>query len=289
MVSNFELLGTDGDETRILCERTTGYSVPLVGRPSLAAARDTGEIKYDVVIRLADVDVEHGFRIDDVPSSMSPDALAAAFATAYAKSRARGTPSVNDIPEPHRPTGAIGGARSQYRLRGSDTEIERVWVATKPSPTGAYALYHTTRASLDQVNPMRWSHLLSTMNGQHRWVEDDSPRPPIWPASEMALLSAKLDLTHVERDEAVAKARDLANHEESSEIVTYLSQLAQTDDPPAAPLDASRVEAVRAQLAARLEPWVAQILGRNLVRCRTALDLRAWAWQCVWALGNAAR
>lgn len=39
--------------------------------------------RYDTVVRLA----EHGFRIDDAPSTMAPQALAVASATAYANTR----------------------------------------------------------------------------------------------------------------------------------------------------------------------------------------------------------
>ncbi|MGE0402545.1 MAG: hypothetical protein AB7T06_37935 [Kofleriaceae bacterium] len=286
-MADFELQGNDGDETRILHDRISGYSVALAGRPSLAPMPE-GDIKYDVVIKLGDIEVEHGFRIDDVPSPMSPQALAAAFATAYAKNRAQSTPQVNEIPEAYLPTGAVGGARAQYRVRGSDTNVERVWVATKPSPTGVWALYHTTRADLEQVNPVRWSHVLSTMNGQQRWSDVAAPRAPIWPVSEIATASAKLDLTNAERDEAVAKARALGGHGLGNDIITWLAHLAQTDDPPALVLEPGRVDAVRSQLAVRA-PRDAEVLGRTLDRCRTALDLRAWAWQCVWAIGNAPR
>jgi hypothetical protein len=287
VVADFELLGADGDETRILRDRTSGYSVALAGHPSLVPVPD-GPVSYDVVVKLADIEVEHGFRIDDVASPMSPQALAAAFATAYASSRAKSTPTIEGIQPAHRPDGAAGGARAQYRLRDQETDIERAWVATKPSPTGVWALYHTTRANLDRVNPMWWAHMLSTMNGQHRWSGHDAPRPAIWPASAFANPSAKIDLTAAARDEAVAKARDLAGMPPPSGLVTWLSQLAQSDDPPAEGLAPERIDAIHEQLGAKV-PDGAPILARGLDQCRTALDLRAWAWQCVWALGNARR
>ncbi|MEO8706554.1 MAG: hypothetical protein ABI867_41395 [Kofleriaceae bacterium] len=282
-MADFVLEGDDGDETRILRDRTSGYSVALVGHPALVLVPD-GPIRYDVIVELADVEVDHGFRIDIVPSTMSPESLAAAFATAYATNRAKAPPVITEIPAAYLPAGAVGGSRSQYRVRDSETDVERVWIATKPSPSGLWVLYHTTRASLDQVNPMSWSHLLSTMNGQQRWG-DEAMRAPIWPSSEIALTSARLALTEAEHTEAVAKARELGGQEPPSGLVVWLSLLAQTDDPPAHAIALGRVETIHEQLGSRA-PDMAQILIRGLDRCRTALDLRAWAWQCVWAIGN---
>lgn len=66
--------------------------------------------------------------------------------------------------------------------------------------------------------------------------------------------------------------------------MTFLSKLAQTDDPPATLLAPHRLAEVRAQVAAQVPPDVAGVLVRNLDRCTTTIDLRAWA--CVWAIGH---
>ena len=288
MVADFELLGTAEDETRILRDRVSGYSVALVGHPSLAAVPD-GTPRYDAVLSLGDVKAEHGFRIDDVPSTMSPQALAVAFATAYANTRAQTPPQVLAIAEKYLPTGASGGATTQYRLRDHHpSSVEQVWVATKPSPTGVWALYHTTRVNLDDVNPIKWFPLRSTSMGQHRWNEPETARPPIWPASDMAKPGAKLDLTEAEWEEATAKARDLPVLSDAAhaEVVPFFTSVARTDDPPAFELIPKILEIRWGQLSNMLEPVAAQVFLRNLARCRTALDLRAWAWQCVWAIGN---
>jgi hypothetical protein len=287
-VAEFELSGTAEDETRILSDRVSGYSVALVGHPSLAPAPE-GLPRYDVIVKLADVKAEHGFRIDEVPSSMPSQALAVAFATAYANTRAEKAPQVLAVAPKYLPTGADGGATAQYRRRdASASSIEQIWVATKPSPSGVWALYHTTRCDLDEVNTIKWLHLRSTSMGQHRWSESEVPRTAIWPASEMATPTAKLELTEPEWAEAAAKARDLPELSEAvrADLVPFFTSVARTDDPPALELIEKMLEIRWGQLSMKVEPAAAQVFLRNMRRCRTALDLRAWAWQCVWAIGN---
>lgn len=282
-VADFELDGRDG--TWLLRDRTSNYSVALIGSPTVCAGTDD-VVRYDVIVKLGDVEIEYGVRIDDIPAPTDPKALAETLAFAYAKNRALGAPPVSNIPEPYLPTGAVGGAKAQYRLRGSETEIERVWIATKASPTGVWALYFTTRANLEVVNPIGWSHLLSTLNGQHRWG-DDLPRTPIWPTtSSIALPKAELELTDAAYEDARAMARDLVGHEIGDTVIGTLSRLAQTDEPPAATIDQARRETARAKISTLLAPKTAEILFRDLERCETMLDFRGWVWQCVWAIGN---
>ncbi len=291
-MADFELLGKAEDETRILRDRASGYSVALVGHPSLVAVPD-GTPRYDGLVRLADVEAEHGFRIDDVPSSMPPQALAVAFATAYAKTRAAEDPQVLAIAPRYIPTGAEGGATAQYRIRDeASSNVEQVWVATKPSPTGVWALYHTTRTSLDDVNPIQWFHLRSTCLDQHHWSETESPRSPIWPTSAMGTPTAKLDLTEAEWAVAIAKAKDLPADLPlaiRTELVPFFTSVARVDHPPALVLLPKELEIRWDQLTRMAGPAIADIFLRNLVDCKTALDLRAWAWECVWAIGNRER
>lgn len=287
-MADFELSGTANDETRILTERKSGYSVALVGHPSLASVPE-GAPRYDVVLKLADVVAEHGFRIDEVPSSMSSQELAVAFATAYASTRAEAPPKVAAVAAKYLPTGASGGAHAQYRLRDAPTgSVEQVWVATKPSPTGVWALYHTTRLNLGEINTIKWLHLRAASIDQHRWSDANVPRTPIWPSSEMAKPSANLDLTESEWAEAEAKARDLPELSEAimDQLVPWFASVARTDDPPAFELIPRILEIRQGQLSMLIGPTAAEVFLRNLTRCKTALDLRAWAWQCVWAIGN---
>ncbi|MGE0403187.1 MAG: hypothetical protein AB7T06_41150 [Kofleriaceae bacterium] len=286
-MADFVLLGADTDETRILRDRASGYSVALVGHPSLAPVPEDTP-RYDVVVTLADVKAEHGFRIDVVPSSMSPQALAVAFATAYANTRAKDSPQVLAIAPKFRPTGTEGGAMAQYRLRGDDPDsVEQVWIATKPSSNGV-SLYHTTRCNLDDVNPIKWFHLRSACMGQHQWSEPEIPRAPIWPNSEMATPTAKLDLTEPEWAEAAAKAREMPELTASAhaELIPFFTSVARTDNPPATELHEKELEIRWGQLSRMVDPAIAHLFLRNLSHCKTALDLRAWAWQCVWAIGN---
>ena len=244
---------------------------------------------YDVEIKLVDVEAEHGFRIDEVSSSMDPQALSAAFATAYAKNRARVEPEVLSIAPKYLPTLAQGGATSQYRVKGEHpNSVEQVWVAVKPSSTGVLVLYHTTRCNLDDVNPIKWFHLRSTCMGQHRWDVPESPRSPIWPTSEMATPTAKLELTESEWAEAVAKARELPELGDDlhAQLVPFFTSVARTDNPPASIVIEKELQIRWDQLSGMVEPVIADVFLRNLARCRTALDLRAWAWECIWAIGN---
>ena len=63
--------------------------------------------------------------------------------------------------------------------------------------------------------------------------------------------------------------------------------------PAAAPTPAQTLIPPQLQLCTRKvatvgPPTAAEVLLRNLEACKTAFDLRAWAWQCTWAIGHRA-
>lgn len=284
----FELLASDNDETRLLCAPDCGYSIALAGHPHIAAA-PAGKARYDVVLALQDLPVGHGFRIDNLPADMEPQALAVALCTAYRNQRATGADS--DVkPLPMRPPGALAGAHVIYSRRDvPEPTMEQVWVVIRPSPVGLWSLYHTCWFRNADVNNLRWAHLRASFIDQHAW--DGKPRdttPTIWPASAITLPSAKLDLTEDAWKEAAAKRLDVG-HLTSQQVLglaAIIREFAQSDLPPRAPVPEMVLDTLRLRLTDHGPPQAAAVLFRNLVECKTRHDLRGWAWQCTWAIGN---
>jgi hypothetical protein len=286
----FELLGGHDDETRLLLERTSGYSLTIPGHPELGTIQADGP-RYDVVVDLRDVRAHLGFRIDDLPTLLEPMALAKTLAMSYATSRASKPPFIKPLPTTMRPASSTGGAHAVYPLRDAEEPtIEQLWIVVRPSPTGLWVLYQTTWFHIADLNTIKWGHFRSSMVDQHAWDPAQPCERPakIWPESAIATQSAKLDLTEDAWREAAAKATEAGPLTES-QIMTVgdiLREFAQTDQPPRTELVEPVVDAVRARISMGCPPRAAAVLLRNLGQCRTMLDLRAWTWQCAWAVGN---
>jgi hypothetical protein len=279
-----------------LIEPTTGYTVALPGHPQIVATPD-GMPAYDVVVQLRDVPVELGFRIDDVPNTgMDPKALAHSFVMAYASNRgvvgAR-PPRIDPLPPENRPVGTIGGALAIYRLRDTDADpvMEQVYILLRPSPSGLWCLTHTTRFRASALDVFEWSNLRAAIYDQHHW-NPDSPRDrptPIWPTeSEIAICGAKLDLTPAGWQEAAAKAALIGQLSEDHglALVEPLMAFVQTNDPPSKRIDPIVFPLYMQRIASIGPGNVAEAMLRNIERCRTTHDIRAWAWQCMWAIAR---
>jgi hypothetical protein len=287
VVAELELLGADGDETRLLVDETA-YSVPLPGHPSLGAVVLDGPPTYDVIVKLGDASVEHGFRRDDIPDGNDARALAQALSLAYATNRAASPPRPRTIAERLRP-GTAAGAQVTYPLRDEpEPAIEQLWVLLRPTASGVAALYHTTRFRPADLDLLRWAHLRSLIVDQHRWGEPHTTPPPLYPPSAFALPAARLELTDAAWAEAHAKAADLGalTSEQTTALADALREVAQTDDPPRQALSPPQIELAMRKVAAVAPPQAADVLVRNVEACQTAFDLRAWAWQCAWAIRN---
>jgi hypothetical protein len=289
-VADFELLGASGDETRLLVERATGYSVPLSGKPELAPGVPDTLPRYDTIVTLDDVKVEHGFRLDDVPAAdMEPAALAKGLAQAYAMNRTD-NPRIKPVPEKLR-GGAVAGAHTIYPIAAMpEPTMEHLFLLLRPSPSGFSAVYHTTRFRTDDLNQIYWAHLRSTFLAFHHW-DPSTPRttpPQIFPPSTFALPKGKLVLTDAAWEEAQAKAAEIGPlaDEQTAKLVTVLREIVQTDDPPAFELFPVMLELHMRRIAQTGPTRAAEAMIKNLGRCKNALDLRGWAWQCAWAIGN---
>jgi hypothetical protein len=286
-VADFKLLGAEGDETRLVVDET-GFSVPLPGHPTLGAVFLDGPPNYDVIVKLGDAGVEHGFRRDDLPPGNDPRALAQALSLAYGTNRAASPPRPRPIPDRLRP-GTGAGAQVTYPLRDEpEPTIEQLWLLLRPTPSGFAALYHTTRFRTADLNILQWAHLRSLVLGQHRWDEPRTTAPSLYPPSAFALPTARLDLTDAAWAEAQAKAADVGalTTDQTTALADVLLELAQTDDPPAQTLIPPQLQLTMRKIAMVGPSKAAEVLLRNLEACKTAFDLRAWAWQCAWAIGN---
>ena len=279
-MQNFELRGSTADETRLLVETTTGYSVPIPGHPIL---EQTGA---EATVRLTDVKARYGFHIEEarVPAKQG---LARSLVEEFAASRAREAPVATSVPAMLRPKTAIDGAEAAYPLAEiDDLTIEHVWIVIRPSRSGALVLRRTTTYRAADFMTIKWHHLRTAFSALHHW-DADSPRSSssvIWPESSIALPSATLDLTDDGWMEAKAKAADVGvvTSPQVKAIVEILTNVAEEDFPPSLPVP----EIVSALHVRRLRELgrVGEVLTRNVAQCATALDFRAWAWQCAWAL-----
>src|SRR5450432_98118 len=100
-IGGFELLGTDDDETRMLVHRASGYAVAMPGHPRASAAHLDSPAS-DIVITLTDKPVELAYRLDTMPASLEPEALAVSLALAYGSARIAATPGLQPEVKPLR-------------------------------------------------------------------------------------------------------------------------------------------------------------------------------------------
>ncbi len=293
-VAEFELLGGAEDETRLLRERSSGYSLPLPGHPSLTPPPPASNEspRYDCIVKLRDIAAEYGFRLDDLPTALDPKELAKALATAYANRRSGRTPFVKPLPDYARPTSSPGGAHAIYPLLDAEPSMEQLCVIMHPSPTGWWALYFTTRFRSADVNSIKWGHLRASVIDRHEWdpIHPRETAPTLWPPSAFALPSAALELTDVACQEAIAKAADVGplTPTQVTAVADVLREICQTDQSPSTEAVPMRIDTLKTRITMSAPTKAAQVLLRNLDQCHNMLDLRGWAWQCAWAIGNRA-
>ena len=283
-MSDFALLGSVGDETRLLVHRSAGYSIPIPGHPTITESTEPVP-KLDLVVTMTDLDVELGVRLDTLPSGMEPAALAIALATAFGTTRAGTAPTVR--------AAKINAATAIYEIKGESDRLEHLTVAVKERDGGLWALYLVVRYRIANVTPIQWANLRTAMFPNQHWdpAAPHASAPRLWPAaSTFAAPTPALALTDQAAREATAKAADLGVM--SRDVVIGLTDLlldfssqdqAPTEDMPQVILDMAR-----RQLAARAPSQVTEVLTRNLDAVKTVFDFRAWCWQCIYAIGNRA-
>ena len=292
-MTRFELLGSIADETRLLVEHETGYSIPIPGHPALAEPPATTPT-YGALVLMADQPIDLGFRLDTVPAGMQPQALATALATAYATNRAGQAPPVTPLHGRDLARGATAGARSLYDDRETVTRdgrtMEQLEVSIRPHGDQLLALYFTVRFTVPGVTAVRWANFRAALIGQQHW-DPSAPRsiaPSLWPASRFATSDVVMDLTEPEWAEAKAKADDvgLISEGEREAVIRTLLELSNTDAPPTMEVPAFIAARIPSQIREHVSEIAANVLLRNLDQVTSQHDLRAWVWQCIWAIGN---
>jgi hypothetical protein len=290
----FVLLGSPDDETRLLIHRGCGFSLALPGHPALAPPAQTSP-RYDTLVRLSDLPVEHGFRLDALPDGIEPRALALSVATTFASERADAPPSPEPLPSALRARGADIAVRTSYVVRGeSPTTVELLVVTVRRHERGVWVLYHTVRHAVSELDPVQWANIRAAVLAHQHW-EPRTPRmetPSVWPKeSALAEPSVAMTLSAPAWSDARSKAADIGRLEdqETERLVRLLVDIANGDLPPASEIPSFMHPMIARQIIECGPARAAETICRGLDSVRTAHDLRAWCWGNIWAIGNRAR
>lgn len=292
LIGDFELRGADGDETRLVVHPRLGYALAIPGEPRLVTP--TAELpRYDAVLALAGSTVEVGLRMDEVQTAIAPAELAPALALAYATSRSADPSSakLRVLDRKVLAPGANAGARVSYALRGDVPEaMEFLALTAKAAGPVVHALHMTVRYRRGETTPFEWASLRSALLSHQSWIPGVLPSATIWPASTFAAPSVKLVLSAAATAEAQAKAEAVGHvpADEVERIADLLLELAAGDDAPSTPMHTFVHDIAARRVAACVSSRVADVLLRNIADTATVHDLRAWSWQCFWAIGNRA-
>lgn len=290
----FELQGAEGDETRLLVHTRLGYAIAVPGRPRRVAPTAAAP-RYDALLALGDGLLELGVRMDEVPTAVPPDQLAPSLAIAYATSRAADASkaSVTGLDGDLLARGADAGVQVNYGLRGEDPQaMEFLAITAKQAPSTIRVLHLSVRYRREDTIPFAWASVRSALLTHQSWTPDVVPATEIWPASAMVAPSVRFELSATATAEARAKAEALGamsppmSADEVNRIGDLLLEIAGTNDAPATPLHTFVHELTSRRVAACVPSRVAEVLLRNIADTASMHDLRAWCWQCFWAVGN---
>jgi hypothetical protein len=288
------LLGSAADETRLLVHPLHGFSMPIPGHPALATPATPGPPAYHALVKMTDLPVELGVRIDALATSTDPQALAMSLTQAYAMSRAQEVRRVAPLRGRLLGHGFQGGANTIYVVRdaGPASQMEHVEVHTRQDGETTWAVYVTTRWVSSEVDVVRWAHLRTALGGQAYW-DPASPRtnaPRLWPASSVfAEPDARLQLLPAAQGDAEKMSAELGplGDDDANGLVDLLINTASGDDPPTGEVSEALIGAYCRRLVGRAPTTRAgETLLRNTPAIKTFHDLRAWCWQAIWALGH---
>ena len=285
------LLGVPADETRLLVHHGRALTIPLPGHPALAATLPAPPPAYDVVATLADLAVEIGVRVDELPRGNNPTALAASLTQAYALTRAQEVRRIMGL-RPHQlGAGFDAGTNTIYTRRdaGPTPQMEHLTVLVRDDARATYAVHVTVRYAAADLDVVRWNHLRAALAGGPAWDDEAARTAPaaLWPAeSAFAALDARLQLTAAAQAEAERKATELGPLDEAA-AAAFLDALVTTsggDEPPTATVTPAMREGYCARVAAAGPTRAGETLLRNSGELRTVHDVRAWCWQGIEAI-----
>ena len=290
----FELRGTDDDETRILVHTQLGCSIAIPGHPHLVGVTGDGPSR-DIVVKMSDAPIELGFRMDELPTKITPNNLAPALLTSYAQMRARDPATVASqvLSGKMLPAGAETGMCASYKVIGAiDDAMEFVAITLKPARNEiVHALHMTVRYRISETTPFAWSNLRSLLLHHQSWQPGRLARAPVWPATSAFLkLSPLFELT----DEAKAEARDKAENVGEidratvNQLADLLLESTNQNSPPIDPWFDGLTHDIAIKIAMCVGTRVAELLLRDTPQIKSVHDFRGWLWECYWAVGNRA-
>jgi uncharacterized protein (TIGR02996 family) len=288
----FELRGEDGEETRLLVHAERGYSIAVAGRPRVGTTTGEGP-RYDIVLKMDDVPVELGFRMDAVETQIEAPQLVPALTLAYAQSRASNPEQIspNTLVGKMLAPGATAGGHVVYPLRGEDDAMEYVAITGKQDAGVVHALHMTVRYRKSDVTPFAWSNLRPALMFHQSWTAAKSPSMQVWPVTSCFVpCSARFQLTDAAREEGRAKSQEIGvlSAEDVDRIAGALLEATMANWAPSSPWHESLTEEAARDIARAMPSVVAQVLLRNIDKVESVHDFRGWLWQCFWSVGNRA-
>lgn len=232
--------------------------------------------------------------MDTNETAIPPENLVPASALAYAQARAadpsRLTPQ--KLQGRMRAPGSKTSLALNYGLRGDDDRAMEYLVVTGRANEGTVSTLHmTVRYRRGETSPFAWANLRTALLSSQSWKPGELPATTIFPdATWFTPPSVKFELT----DDAFAAAREKADaidaidQADVNALADVLIEIVNDDSEPRYPWHPMSTDHLVGRLASVVPTRIVEVLGRGLDKVQSVHDLRGWAWQCYWALGNRA-
>lgn len=173
----FILLGKDGDESRRLVHGPSGFAMTIPGRPWFSDD-DVGPRKADILIRLRDLKVVIGVRLENLtsdvhgiaPTRANSEPIAAMLVHEHAKQRATEHSLIGLVRGDAIVAGVDACAFCDYST-GDDpaSSMEYASVSVCAHANGVWALYQSVRYSRSDLTEAQWAGLRGVLQDSQTW------------------------------------------------------------------------------------------------------------------------
>lgn len=286
------LILSDDDETGLLSDPASGFSMAIPGHPYQSVTLDHPQVpRHDARVMVKDVPVELRFRRDPRPEAIKAAPLAVALVQSFASNRCESQINLQPAQEAQRRAWGVEAAASAiYPLKrfdpsGADTEevlvivhAQRVMTITRAFP-GAF------------TDSLRWTLFNTACNGSISWgpvgASPEAP-PTLWPESAFLRPGVHGVLHPPRRAQALALARTLPSTL-IERVAPRLETLLYGSESPTTVIDASMRRFMGDYLLEVFEGTDAsKLIQDSLPEVHNAQDSRGLALLLLRAVGAAA-